>query len=49
MTDGELKTMETIVQSLPAFGGYDAAFLPKAAEDCTYILAQEAGSTRWSI
>lgn len=43
MTDVELRTIGTIVQSLPAFDGYDAGLLPKAAEDCADILAQDGG------
>ena len=43
MTDSELMTIGHIIRSLPIFRDYDQDQLPKAAEDCAEILAQEGG------
>ncbi len=43
MTDRELFTIGEIVRTLPIFRDYNADLLPKAAEDCAEMLAQDGG------
>ncbi len=43
MTDRELFTIGEIVRTLPVFRDYNADLLPKAAEDCAEMLAQDGG------
>ena len=43
MTDNELFTIGELVRTLPVFKNFDPEKLPKAAEDCADILAQDAG------
>ena len=43
MTDSELLAIGDLVRTLPVFRGFDPDLLPKSAEDCANILAQEGG------
>ena len=43
MTDSELMTIGHIIRSLPIFRDFDQDQLPKAAEDCAEILAEDGG------
>ena len=43
MTDCELMTIGHIIRSLPIFRDFDQDQLPKAAEDCAEILAEDGG------
>ena len=43
MTDPELQTIGEIVKFLPVFRDYDLEGLPKAAQDCAELLADEDG------
>ncbi len=43
MTDNELFTIGELVRTLPVFKNFDPEKLPKTAEDCADILAQDAG------
>mgnify|MGYP001261622015 CR=1 FL=1 len=43
MTDNEIMTIGHIIRSLPIFRDYDEDQLPKAAEACAEILAEDGG------
>ena len=43
MTDAELASIGSIVQSLPVFRDYDPDLLPSMAENCTALLDDEEG------
>jgi tellurite resistance protein len=43
MTDVELGIIGEMVRTLPAFKDFDAALLPKIAEDCAELIGTEGG------
>ena len=46
MKDAELQVMGDIVRTIPAFRGYNADLLPKAANDCADMLGKSNGLER---
>lgn len=43
MTDGEITTLETVIDTAPVFRGYDSAQLGAVDEACAEILSEEDG------